>query len=199
MSNKEVAQWEQLHDTLNGLQNFCIIEQRKAPQLYELLCAHVTEVLGGPNDSDIYTRYRHGREGNEVVVSKPGFFELYTDLLDNRDQYHRYEFQVAMGTLLGYSIESCIEFASDPVECDCQKCGGRENPRDAALRGLWIEAGCPHPLNPTALEYSQVWSDESEKEYRSVTNDGKAYGKLMETDWAAVRGNPALQDWSIPK
>lgn len=187
----ETTQWEQYEATLDGDHNFCIIERRKAPRLYHLLASSATHDFEGRS-----VDYNRSLEGDEVVVSKPGYLQAYRDLINARPTYKRHEFQIAMGTLLGYEIESCIEFAKDPVDCSCSKCGGRETAVDEIHRLAWVRQGCPHPLR-SELKASNGWAPEWPKKSLITDRDGKEYGTLQSINPDAIKGNPALQPWSV--
>lgn len=197
MSNNEVDQWNQLHEVLNSNQNFCIIEMRKAPTLYELI-APEDAVTGFP------TMWRSGNEGPEVIVYRPGFYEAYVNLLAARDEYERHMFQIAFGTLLGYDIEDCIKFAANPVDCDCDKCGGHDSPEHQAARHLWVDQGCPHILKrePERFIFGDV-QYEGTRPFQTVTvrfpnGNTTPYGRLMHPDPELLKHSPAIQNWSIP-
>jgi len=165
---KETQQWEQLQDTLNGEQNFCIIEERKAPILYAVLL-QIKKIDGIP------VTHRNGKEGPEVIVGNGYYVQKYLELLSDRPKYTRADFQVQMGLLLGYSFEDCVEFAKNPPDCDCEKCGG---PNDR------IELG--------PVEY------EGTRPYQKATYQGAAYGTLYHPDPELIKHSPGIQNWSKP-
>jgi hypothetical protein len=117
----------------NGAQNFAIVEYRKAPKTFNALLAAGLE----SSDDRFEIRYLRGSEGPEIVVARLGFYGAYVDLLDARAGYKRHEFQIALGTLIGYDHASCQAFARDPVECSCSKCGGVETAADVLERNAW--------------------------------------------------------------
>jgi len=190
----EVQQWEQFQDMLQGKQNFCIIEDRKAPVLYSLLIeSHPKDFP----DVEFNEYWNYDDNTAEIVVGRPGFFKLYTELLESRPEYTRHGFQIAMGTLLGYDIESCIEFAADPVDCSCSKCGGKQTPSDYNDLLTWVQSGCQHILRDKIC-CGERQQDSKGKWFQAMRLHGKPYGRLYEMDEEAVLGNPALQPWSIP-
>lgn len=202
MTNKakaETQQWEQLQDTLNGGQNFCIIEERKAPVLYSLLAEAAFDTLPG-----YVPMYRHGPQGAEIVVVPTGpdgrYFDQYVELLQNRESYTRYDFQIAMGVLLGYDIDGCIKFAADPVDCSCEKCGGPETELDRIQRQTWIAQGCPHPLKfaDDTVEFGPVLIQMDGRPYQHMTLQGQPYGKLMHPHPELIANSPGIQPWSKP-
>jgi hypothetical protein len=193
-------QYQQLLDTLNGEQNFCIIERRKALELYELL-----EEMHDWHQFFHNTRpgrtleidWRVGDEGVEWIIGMRGYASAYRDLLARRDEYSRFNFQIAMGQLLGYNIESCIEFAADPVDCACSKCGGPQTDLDRLDLARWRARGCPHPLKPSKVEIEG--GDWNSSEPKAMTLDGKPYGVLQPVDYEAISRNEDLQPWSRGK
>lgn len=189
----EVAQWEQFHNVLNGKQNFCIVEERKAPVLYTLL--YEADYNDFPNF--MFVEWE-SPDGAEIVVGKPGFYKAYHDLLESCNQYERYEFQIAMGTLLGYDVESCIEFAAQPPDCGCSKCGGPETDMDEIKRKRWIADGCPHVLKPAKVEMGPL-EYEGTRPKQALTYKGKPYGTLYHPDPELIKNSPAIQPWSKPQ
>jgi hypothetical protein len=193
MKIDETQQWEQFQATLNGEHNFAIVERRKAPTLYDLLASSTNHSIG-----DYSVTYNRSLEGDEVVVSKPGYLQAYLDLLMFRSKYKRYEFQIALGTLLGYDIESCIQFAEDPVDCACSKCGGRETATDEIDRLAWLCEGSPHPLRDCRLTASNGFAPVYPETSLITSHDGRVLGTLQSVDPEAIANNPAIQPWSKP-
>jgi hypothetical protein len=201
MSN-EIQQWNQFHDVLQRKQNFCTIEERKAPLLFALLLNSEWSALG----QDIHVYYHHDCDGNaEVVVGQEQWYDAYVSLLAARGTYHRHMFQIAMGTLLGYDFEDCIDYATSPVDCDCEKCGGPDTNASFIARKFWIEGGCQHPLqrDSEAFLFGPV-RFEGTRPYQTITvcfpnGNETPYGKLMHPDPELLKHSPGIQEWSIPE
>jgi len=178
---------DQLLDTLEGKQNFCIIEDRKAPKLYEFIGVEHLDILG----LSYHEHYNDEDETWELIIGKEGYAEPYLELLLSRPKYERYEFQIAMGQLLGYDLESCIEFAAQPVDCDCSKCGGPETEEDAIIRKQWVALG-KGKIQLGPIEY------EGTRPKQAMTYQGRPYGTQYYPDPELLKHSPGIQEWSIP-
>jgi hypothetical protein len=182
---REHTALDQLLDTLEGKQNFCIIEERKANILFAAI-ANLDHREFAPyvEDVTIEITWNGHDHTDEVIVGREGFFDAYQDLLKSRDSYLREDYQIAFGRLLGYSEESIQEFIKSDVAqtCECSKCGGKLAPPKRNL--LHVE---PYTT-----------ADEDGKFFQTMTLDSEPYGRLYEVDEDAVFGNDALQPWSRP-
>lgn len=203
----ETTATKQVMDTLAGEQVMCIIEKRKAPATYEWLSS--LEDIDYFNDQDaseglvIYENL--AEEGREIILASPENHYQYISLLEERHQYTRHGFQIEMGLILGYTIESCLEFAANPVECSCSKCGGPETQSDKLLREKWVRLGSNYYDCNSRL----VWAggvvegkgpdtvDEEGLTFNMIYKDGEPYCRQYHVHEPAVRNNPALQPWSV--
>ena len=181
----ETKYLEQLEATLNGKQNFCIIEERKAPLLYRLL-VESPSLLEGPDSTEWIAQYNKSDEGNEVVVHPVGGDELqkYLNLMEYRDVMTRERFQTEMGRILGYSdedIEWWINEGWPECQCECSKCGG--------------------PIEEEEPESNIVFgtvSHEGTRPYQHLYYKGQPYGTLYHPDPVLVANSPGIQTWSKP-
>jgi len=206
----ETKAFQQLMDTIENEQNFCVIEQRKAPILFEVLQNSMDSInnqclFDQCTDDDFVAQCRfNGDYSWEIIVGHQGDIDNYIDLLGRRSEFSRYAFQVAMGMALGYSHESCIDFASDPVDCECEKCGGYEGTDDLKAREQWVALGAPNPFafvssNKNADKVIAVNGYDPEFPLNSdLYLNGRSYGTLMSVDPEAIARNPSIQPWSKP-
>ncbi len=200
----EATAIRQLSDAIHNYQNFCVIEQRKAPCLYATLCAALSskEDIEGP-DKTVQLYHRDGPDGSEIIVAEEYFYEEYIDLVVSRAYHTRHAFQYRMGILLGYSEESCLEFVQNPVECSCEKCGGQETLNDKLLREQWIKGGALlrdieySSVHPAITGKGPDQQEEDGRTYNMIYKDGEPWGKQYHVHEPAIRNNPALQPWSV--
>lgn len=101
-----------------------IIERRKSAKAY-LLALQVARA--GFFYNELMLTDSSGKPDHALVIgynAQP--VALVCKLIANRPQYTRSDFQIALGTLLGYTHDDCVEFvrSSLSLTCGCQLCGG---------------------------------------------------------------------------
>lgn len=201
----ETTATKQVMDTIAGEQVMCIIEKRKAPATYEWLASLEDEDMDYFEKEELLIYWNESEEGEEIVLAHGEDFHKYTSLLRERNQYTRHGFQIEMGLILGYPIDSCIEFAGNPVECSCSKCGGPETQADKLLREQWVRLGSNYNDCNSLLLWSgdvvygkgPATVDEAGLTFNMIYKDGEPYCRQYHVHEPAVRNNPALQPWSV--
>lgn len=159
------TQAEDVLSVTNGRQRLAIVEKRKAPLTYALLLEQYHDWAAGRGNglgADMVLQVHDAGDGPEFLVAASTFVvEQYLALLAARYEYTRRDFQIAVGLLIGYPVANCIEFADNPPDCECAKCGGpyvdsgKYQYADGVCLGKLIEP------NPRAIDGNpalQPWS-----------------------------------------
>ena len=124
LSNKHSARLvslKTLHDTVNGIKPFSVVDKKKDPWLFKQVMAHaeVLDVRMHYPDELAYTARRLDHKKYHVK-----YLALHRSR--NLNEMSREYFQRQMGKLFGYSEESTQEFIDSGLYCECRNCGGTE-------------------------------------------------------------------------